>query len=731
MKQKIGRKQSSHSTNSRPFPEPSNHGNIKAIEENRLDQLAHLMPSGMTHHDPEGKIIHADSSAQGILGLSLKKMKGRKLTDGVWHSIYESGETVLEGETPPEVAIASGEIVSDVVIGIRNPDNGGLRWLLMTAFPFEDPADATDLKAICQFRDITRIPRDVNSAERHMTLMQRFWNLLIRSEPEPAKGDQIYTEIIGFLPQVLTYPEVTHTRIKIGEKEFTSDPFEPSDQQKTLEIHFQDMDVGQIEFHYHNGKVADLPGYPLSSDEILLKALAKWLGLVSEIIHKNKEIERLKDEALTAYDRTIEAWSAALETQDKEASGHTKRVTELALELAKEMGYEEGELINIRRGALLHDIGKLSIPDEIILKPGKLTEDEFQVVKQHPEFAQKWLSQIELLKPALQIPYYHHEKWDGTGYPQGLSGEEIPLVARMFSVVDVWDVLISDRPYRRALSKEESIDILISEKGSQFDPKVVDHFINVLEKMDYIQTSYEIKIRAFGQARVWIGNERVTSKDWQIYAARDLFFLLLAHPTSLSNEQICLHMWPDVSPDELEVKLKNTLYRLRRAVGKQVILLGDTGYHFNKTLEYFYDVETFESRIKSAKKEPEIQQKINHLIRAVQEYDGDYLPEIDQIWATTDRERYRLMYLDALYRLAELHHEQGETELALRYCSQALEEDSVFEEVHRLVMLIQAELGNRAEVIRQFETCQSAFLEKFEIPPSQKTRDLYVRLIEP
>ncbi|MFW5713493.1 MAG: HD domain-containing phosphohydrolase [Brevefilum sp.] len=699
-------------------------------DEKSLDKLSNLMPSGVTHHDQAGRIIHANQAAEKILGLSLDELMGRKLTDSVWQTITESGKKMPQGQSPPEIAQTTGEVVSDVVMRLEHPTTGEQRWLMITALPIEDADGNTVQKVVCQIRDVSDLPKQAKRADTQVALMQQFWNLLASSHHDGSKEDDVYQKIVNFLPQVLTCPDITHIRLKIGEKEFTSDPFKRSDHHRSIEIHHQDVDIGQIEFHYHDGKPAEDPGTLLSADDNLLDALAKWLGLVVEITDKNKEIERLKEEALTAYDRTIEAWSAALETQDKEASGHTKRVTELALELAREMGFEEEELINIRRGALLHDIGKLSIPDEIIRKPGKLNEDEFEVVKKHPEFAQRWLSQIELLKPALQIPYYHHEKWDGTGYPQGLKGEEIPLIARMFSVVDVWDVLISDRPYRRALSNEEAIDILISEKGRQFDPKVVDHFINVLEKQDYIQTSYEIKIRAFGQTRVWIGNEQVTSKDWQIYAARDLFFLLLAHPGSLTKEQIGLHMWPDVSSDELEVKLKNTLYRLRRALGKQVILLGDTGYHFNKTMEYFYDVETFETRIQRAKQEPEIQQKINHLIRAVQEYDGDYLPEIDQLWATTDRERFRLMYLDSLYRLAELHHEQGETDLALQYCSQALEEDSVFEEVHRLVMVIQAELGNRAEVIRQYDACRSAFLEKFNIPPSKQTHELYERLVK-
>ncbi|MEW5940711.1 MAG: HD domain-containing phosphohydrolase, partial [Chloroflexota bacterium] len=151
-----------------------------------------------------------------------------------------------------------------------------------------------------------------------------------------------------------------------------------------------------------------------------------------------------------AYDATIEGWSRALDLRDKETEGHTQRVTEMTLELARAMGFNEAELVNIRRGALLHDIGKMGVPDNILLKADKLTDEEWEIMKRHPQLAYEMLQPIAYLKDALDIPYCHHEKWDGTGYPRGLSGKQIPLAARLFAVVDVWDALTSDRPYREA-----------------------------------------------------------------------------------------------------------------------------------------------------------------------------------------------------------------------------------------------------------------------------------------
>jgi putative nucleotidyltransferase with HDIG domain len=193
-------------------------------------------------------------------------------------------------------------------------------------------------------------------------------------------------------------------------------------------------------------------------------------------------LQRATLELAAAYDATIEGWSKALDLRDRETEGHTKRVTEMTLRLAHAIGVHEKELLHMQRGALLHDIGKMGVPDHILLKPDKLTEEEWEVMRKHPVFAYEMLSPIAYLRPALDIPYCHHEKWDGTGYPRGLKGEQIPLAARIFAVVDVWDALISDRPYRKGWTREKARAYLLEQAGAHFDPRAVDAFLAVLDE---------------------------------------------------------------------------------------------------------------------------------------------------------------------------------------------------------------------------------------------------------
>jgi PAS domain S-box-containing protein len=181
-----------------------------------------------------------------------------------------------------------------------------------------------------------------------------------------------------------------------------------------------------------------------------------------------------------AYDRTIEGWVLALDLRDRETEGHTKRVTEMTVRLACTLGISDEEIVHIRRGALLHDIGKMGIPDDILQKPGPLTDDEWVKMRRHPHYAYQMLAPITYLKRALIIPYYHHERWDGSGYPHKLKGEAIPLIARLFAVVDVWDALSSDRPYRKAMPLGEVIDYLQKESGRLFDPAIVQKFLPLL-----------------------------------------------------------------------------------------------------------------------------------------------------------------------------------------------------------------------------------------------------------
>ncbi|MBE0683583.1 MAG: HD domain-containing protein [Anaerolineales bacterium] len=191
-------------------------------------------------------------------------------------------------------------------------------------------------------------------------------------------------------------------------------------------------------------------------------------------------LNQSQKELLNAYDDTLEGWARALELRDKETEGHSERVMELTIQLATEMGIHGEALTNIRRGSLLHDIGKMGVPDAILHKKGSLTEEEMAIVRRHPKFAYDMLKEIDYLQAALDIPFCHHEKWDGTGYPRGLKGEEIPITARIFSIVDVWDAMTNDRPYRKALPLEEVISYLKSQSGQHFDPNVADAFFRIL-----------------------------------------------------------------------------------------------------------------------------------------------------------------------------------------------------------------------------------------------------------
>lgn len=186
-------------------------------------------------------------------------------------------------------------------------------------------------------------------------------------------------------------------------------------------------------------------------------------------------------ELQSAYDATLEGWSLALEMRDEETLGHTLRAAELACDVARALGVPEDEIPHVRRGALLHDIGKMAVPDAILKKPGPLDEREWAVMRAHPVAAQEFLSGVDYLEQAVDIPYYHHERWDGTGYPRGLRGTKIPLAARIFAVVDVFDALTSDRPYRKAWSTEDALKHIVAQAGEHFDPLVVAAFMERIE----------------------------------------------------------------------------------------------------------------------------------------------------------------------------------------------------------------------------------------------------------
>jgi len=211
----------------------------------------------------------------------------------------------------------------------------------------------------------------------------------------------------------------------------------------------------------------------------MLEALAAQTAIAIDNASLFDDLQRSNAELILAYDTTLEGWVHALDLRDNETEGHSVRVVEMTDRLAGAIGVPETDIVHVRRGALLHDVGKMAIPDRILLKTGALTPEEWDIMCRHPQYAYDWLSPITFLRPALAIPLSHHEKWDGTGYPHGLQGEQIPLHARIFAVVDVWDALRSERLYKPAWEEQRALDYIRAEAGAHFDPRVVEAFLHL------------------------------------------------------------------------------------------------------------------------------------------------------------------------------------------------------------------------------------------------------------
>jgi GAF domain-containing protein len=222
------------------------------------------------------------------------------------------------------------------------------------------------------------------------------------------------------------------------------------------------------------------------SDIPTLQAFANQIAVALENARLVSKLQAANEELDSAYQKTLEGWVKALDLRDNETEGHTVRAAETTVHLARFMGISNEHIPHIRRGALLHDIGKMAIPDSILRKPGPLSEEEWQVMKLHPQTAHTWLSAIDYLKPAIDIPYCHHEHWDGRGYVQGLAGDEIPFWARIFTIVDVWDAMRSDRPYRKAIPEKNTLKYIKEESGKLFDPRVVEAFLDLRSQKPYL-----------------------------------------------------------------------------------------------------------------------------------------------------------------------------------------------------------------------------------------------------
>jgi HD-GYP domain-containing protein (c-di-GMP phosphodiesterase class II) len=224
---------------------------------------------------------------------------------------------------------------------------------------------------------------------------------------------------------------------------------------------------------------------PFTPDADLRSFLVTAAGQAAIAVDSAKmfsELQRSNLELSLAYDAAIEGLSRALDLRDKETQEHTSRVAGITVNLATRLGVEQSDLVHIRRGAVLHDIGKLGIPDQILFKPGPLAPEEWEIMRRHPDIAVEFLAPVSYLGPALEIPHWHHEKWDGTGYPDGLGGEDIPFAARVFALADVYDALLSRRPFRSAWSREAAVQYIKSESGKHFDPKILPEFLDLVSR---------------------------------------------------------------------------------------------------------------------------------------------------------------------------------------------------------------------------------------------------------
>ncbi|MDR3573774.1 MAG: HD-GYP domain-containing protein [Anaerolineaceae bacterium] len=240
--------------------------------------------------------------------------------------------------------------------------------------------------------------------------------------------------------------------------------------------------IGYLEINHLliNG-TSNIDGGDITTALILVSCVSILVWVIIDNAEKN--LRRIKDadqELRVSYEMTLESLAKALEFRDRETENHSRRVVELTVALAKEMGLTGEDLVNIRRGALLHDIGKLAIPDNILLKPGALSREERVVMQKHATNAMELLSDIPFLKPCISIPYCHHERWDGTGYPRGLKGEEIPLYARIFTIIDQWEALNSDRPYRQAWPRQTIVNYMKDNIGKIYDPKIAEKFLSMI-----------------------------------------------------------------------------------------------------------------------------------------------------------------------------------------------------------------------------------------------------------
>jgi len=428
----------------------------------------------ISRYDAEGIYLYVSPACCNLLGYQPDELIG--------HSAFEFVHP--EDLTAPENAfneLHSQESVTNVSFRVQRKD-GRLVWFETSYRAIRDPQTNAVAEIHASSRDIT--PR--RKAEEELRANEDRFRSLVQNSSEiiivlSADSKIIYespstTRILGYRPGTLV-GQAPFTFIHPDDRSMVMTGIDNLTQRyqynNPIEFRIQHANNTWIYLEALGTNLLDNPG---------VNGIVVTLRDISDRKRSEVALQSAHDDLVQAYEATIEGWSRALDLRDHETEGHTQRVAEMTVKLACAIGIPESDWIHIRRGALLHDIGKMAIPDEILLKPAKLSDAEWEVMRRHPQYAYDMLHPITYLRPALDIPYFHHEKWNGTGYPHRLKGETIPLSARLFAVVDVFDALCSDRPYRKACSRTEVLAYFNEQIGEHFDPQIVKTFLDLAHK---------------------------------------------------------------------------------------------------------------------------------------------------------------------------------------------------------------------------------------------------------
>jgi PAS domain S-box-containing protein/putative nucleotidyltransferase with HDIG domain len=478
-------------------------------------ELIEKLPAGVVVHTTDTRIVRCNPAAAELLGVAAEQMPGKDASDPDWHFVREDSTPMPINEFPVNQVIATGQVLKNFIMGVHNDHGREYTWALVNAYPEFDSSEGLS-KVVVMFTDISDIKCADERIRRHLehlTALVDIDRAINFSFDLNLSLNTLLTHVIVQLgvdaADILLYSPTFQTLEYVAGRGFHT---------RAIENVRQSLGEGYAGRVAQEGKIVHIPDLAQEHDSYLrrillagenfvtyygvpliakgqvkgvleifqrsglghddewfdfLKALASQAAIAIDNVTLFDNLQRSNTELFQAYDATIEGWSRALELRDNETEGHTQRVAVLTVKLARLFGLSDAELVQVRWGALLHDIGKMGIPDEILLKQDTLTEAEWIVMKKHPVFAYELLSPIRYLRMALDIPGAHHEKWDGSGYPLGLKGEQIPLVARIFAVVDVWDALRSDRLYRASWSVDKVRAHIQSLAGSHFDPYVV------------------------------------------------------------------------------------------------------------------------------------------------------------------------------------------------------------------------------------------------------------------